>query len=750
MKRLLLLISFSILCLISFTQTNIQQDNRVSPILRNALAAKNGYYIYGRTTASRFINIAVLNQSSHILCWFTCHGRLFDSTKLTNQEFEQVTSKQLDPFTLYQHICDNYLAEFATARDIYRVHGDKQSFDRLNSTYRAVFAMVFVQAAKTSLQKLIAIENVRKHILTQLGYLNCANPSVLSHDPLYATNKEQAGIMVKTNDSTVYYNIDPTSAVAKISLYKKAAGQLYIQNRFSEIIDSVALQPEKFDLLQKEKTDVFLLYRGWLELQWQGTLSAIRRQGVGLYNQVNVQNEKEVKELYNQLNTIGAKINQLNSPEAKSIEQAVYDTYKNETSEINYIPLLGIGYSLTQTRGQKEYELTNHLGNVLATVSDKKNGVPSSSNSSLIDHYEPDIVSAQDYYPFGMLQPGRSYLSSTGDKYRYGFNGKENDNEVKGEGNQQDYGMRVYDPRLGKFLSVDPLSPKFPYYSPYQFAGNMPIHASDLDGLEPDFRYKGNGINGVGLYDQTELASIQRHSTILRVGTKDKQFQLQWLLNNNGEVIGYLASRVVPEEEYKNLYGGRGEGLQQAYVIQADKFFEFGKNLDKYYDYSRNAEMNDVMYGEIERSPIKSLFDPRAWLLGEITGVAGKIAGQLFLRSATILSKAERLAVFHTKLGKAASVGSQAEAIKLINKTLDEVEDAYSGVAKAEGIPNRDDGRMYGILDDKYVETLPDGTKIAKTKGNRIVLSKDGGFEIQSKDGSKIYFKKAGAAKKAK
>ncbi len=42
--------------------------------------------------------------------------------------------------------------------------------------------------------------------------------------------------------------------------------------------------------------------------------------------------------------------------------------------------------------------------------------------------------------------------------YRYGFNGKENDNEVKGEGNQQDYGFRIYDPRLGRFLSVDPLT----------------------------------------------------------------------------------------------------------------------------------------------------------------------------------------------------------------------------------------------------------------------------------------------------
>ncbi|MEZ2442984.1 RHS repeat-associated core domain-containing protein [Chitinophaga sp. RCC_12] len=48
--------------------------------------------------------------------------------------------------------------------------------------------------------------------------------------------------------------------------------------------------------------------------------------------------------------------------------------------------------------------------------------------------------------------------------YRYGFNGKENDNEVKGEGNQQDYGMRIYDPRLGRFLSVDPLTKGYPHY----------------------------------------------------------------------------------------------------------------------------------------------------------------------------------------------------------------------------------------------------------------------------------------------
>ena len=70
------------------------------------------------------------------------------------------------------------------------------------------------------------------------------------------------------------------------------------------------------------------------------------------------------------------------------------------------------------------------------------------------------------------------------DDYRYGFNGKEKDDEVKGEGLQLDYGFRIYDPRIGRFLSMDPLFAGYPYYTPYQFAGNRPIWAIDLDGLE--------------------------------------------------------------------------------------------------------------------------------------------------------------------------------------------------------------------------------------------------------------------------
>jgi RHS repeat-associated protein len=68
--------------------------------------------------------------------------------------------------------------------------------------------------------------------------------------------------------------------------------------------------------------------------------------------------------------------------------------------------------------------------------------------------------------------------------YRYGFNGKENDKDFGNAQLIQDYGFRLYNPAIGKFLSVDPLTESYPWFTPYQFAGNTPIQAIDLDGLE--------------------------------------------------------------------------------------------------------------------------------------------------------------------------------------------------------------------------------------------------------------------------
>src|SRR5690554_4408348 len=86
-----------------------------------------------------------------------------------------------------------------------------------------------------------------------------------------------------------------------------------------------------------------------------------------------------------------------------------------------------------------------------------------------------------DYQVFGMQMPGRN--GSTGD-YRYGFQGQEKDDEVKGEGNSINYKYRMHDPRIGRFFAVDPLAAKFPHNGPYNFSENRVIDAFELEGLE--------------------------------------------------------------------------------------------------------------------------------------------------------------------------------------------------------------------------------------------------------------------------
>ncbi len=70
--------------------------------------------------------------------------------------------------------------------------------------------------------------------------------------------------------------------------------------------------------------------------------------------------------------------------------------------------------------------------------------------------------------------------------YRYGFQGQEQDNELKGNGNSVNFKYRIHDPRLGKFLSLDPLATSYPWNSPYAFAENRVIDGVELEGREWD------------------------------------------------------------------------------------------------------------------------------------------------------------------------------------------------------------------------------------------------------------------------
>lgn len=126
---------------------------------------------------------------------------------------------------------------------------------------------------------------------------------------------------------------------------------------------------------------------------------------------------------------------------------------------------------------------------------------------------------ALGYDAFGSLLPGRNYSSSS---YRFGYAGAEKDDEVHGStGTSLDFGARLYDPRVGKWLSLDPLAMKYPYLSPYAYTADNPILFVDFDGK--DFFVKSKA-------DQKRFMAVVRKTfgdENGRLFTFDKNGQLQ-------------------------------------------------------------------------------------------------------------------------------------------------------------------------------------------------------------------------------
>lgn len=148
---------------------------------------------------------------------------------------------------------------------------------------------------------------------------------------------------------------------------------------------------------------------------------------------------------YYQLNLSGNTIAVYSLPNGGSIVQVELPIYG--------LDRLGI---YKKASGISSYEIKDHLGNVRAVI-EKESGVPA-------------IKSFADYYPFGELLPSRNSLN-----YRYAFQGQELDSETGMEAFQ----LRLWDGRIGRWLSTDPYGQ---YASPYLGMGNNPISGIDPDG----------------------------------------------------------------------------------------------------------------------------------------------------------------------------------------------------------------------------------------------------------------------------
>jgi RHS repeat-associated protein len=128
----------------------------------------------------------------------------------------------------------------------------------------------------------------------------------------------------------------------------------------------------------------------------------------------------------------------------------------------------GLVSKSNSTIGIKEYELSDHLGNVNVVILDRK--------TYSAPNFWPYFKSFTDYYPFGYPLPTRSFSSG----YRYGFNGQEKDNEVYGDGKSYTAEYWQYDSRIGRRWNVDPEGRHWQSF--YSTLSNNPVSLVDPKG----------------------------------------------------------------------------------------------------------------------------------------------------------------------------------------------------------------------------------------------------------------------------
>lgn len=202
-----------------------------------------------------------------------------------------------------------------------------------------------------------------------------------------------------------------------------------------------------------------------------------------------------------------------------------------------------------------------------------------------------------------MIMPGRQYSNSSS-SYRYGFNGKEKSNEIYGEGNAYDFGARIQDPRLVRWLSTDPLQAKYPNESPYNFCLNSPIAFNDGDGRDailitfPDYkidpelkigRWKAPKVGGLGhagvliIDNKTGRATYYEYGRYKTTdGTKGlvRKYDIgKIVFGKDGKATEESVNAAMGKISQKSGEGGRIKG---AYVI-SDKFKEMKAYADQKY-----------------------------------------------------------------------------------------------------------------------------------------------------------------------
>ena len=144
------------------------------------------------------------------------------------------------------------------------------------------------------------------------------------------------------------------------------------------------------------------------------------------------------------------------------------------------------GRILKKDGDKYQYNLTDHLGNVVVVFEDKGNGIFAEEHPD----YDGEVIQRSHYYSFGMRVDMPRFDFGDEPENKYLYNGKELNSDFGLD--WLDLGFRYYDPAIGRFPSVDPIADQFAHVSPFNYAENEPIGHIDLWGLQqyPASKYR--------------------------------------------------------------------------------------------------------------------------------------------------------------------------------------------------------------------------------------------------------------------
>lgn len=337
----------------------------------------------------------------------------------------------------------------------------------------------------------------------------------------------------------------------------------YAGNRLKKVTDRSTTPAFNNGFEFKDGIDLSTEYEydenGNLTKDLNKNITAIQYNCLNLPSRVMFANGNSISYLYD---AAGRKLRTVHFLEGDSVTTDYCGNVVYENG-VPQILLTEAGY-VSLTDGKYHYYLKDHQGN----------------NRVVVDE-EGTVEEVNDYYAFGGLMS----TSSRQSVQPYKYNGKELDR--KGGLDWYDYGARMYDAALGRFMKTDRFSEKYVSLSPYQYGANNPVNNIDVNGdslllnktsvaeamlaiyngLEDGTNLKMKFNNGV-----LDPTSIEAHAKVTsdfflqdlyEIATNEKMVELSVSDKNtfimNGQIIS--ESFIAPEDYNTSQYGAAFESL---------------------------------------------------------------------------------------------------------------------------------------------------------------------------------------------